>query len=193
MEVVIIDYGAGNVRSVMYTLQRLGVKVQLTDAPEEIIKADKVIFPGVGEARSAMEVIKYKGLDKVIPNLKQDVMGICLGMQLMCRASEERETKCLDIFDVDVLRFDDKLKVPHMGWNLVDFDNHKLFEGISGDAYFYFVHSYYVPASPFTVGKTEYGISYSSIIHKDNFYGCQFHPEKSGNNGALVLENFLKL
>ncbi|GLR16314.1 imidazole glycerol phosphate synthase subunit HisH [Portibacter lacus] len=191
--VVIIDYGAGNVQSVKFALERLGVQaVQSADA--EVIKsADKVIFPGVGEARSAMEVITKMGLDKVIPALEQPCLGICLGMQLMCSFSEERDTPCLDIFQEKVKKFNIQHKVPHMGWNTVSIKDSKLLKGIADNASFYFVHSYYVPVGKYTIGVSDYGHEFSAIMQKDNFYGCQFHPEKSAINGSKLIKNFLEL
>lgn len=192
-QVVIIDYGAGNVQSVKFALERLGINAILSSDHETIRKADKLIFPGVGEARSAMEVIKELRLDRLIPDLKQDVLGICMGMQLMCSFSEERETPCLGIFDETVHLFKIEEKVPHMGWNTVKMKESPLLKGIAPNASFYFVHSYYVPDSPYGIGTCDYGHSFSAIMNKDNFYGCQFHPEKSAKNGSRLLENFLKL
>lgn len=190
---VIIDYGAGNVQSVKFALERLGINAILSKDPETINSADKVIFPGVGEARSAMDEIIKVGLEQVLPNLKQDFLGICLGMQLMCSFSYERSTDCLNIFKEEVKLFDIKEKVPHMGWNTVKLVESPLLEGISDEASFYFVHSYYVPINEYTIGKCHYGHDFSAIMHKDNFYGCQFHPEKSAENGSKILENFLKI
>jgi glutamine amidotransferase len=188
--IVIIDYGAGNVKSVNFAFQRLGFEPTLSDDPKVIRNADYVIFPGVGHAKSAMEAIKAKGLIEVIQELKQPVLGVCLGMQLMCRFSEEGDVDGLGIFDVDVVRFDDKLKVPHMGWN--DLQNGKsLMDGISGQAYF--VHSYFVPQTGETIATCDYGISFSAALSRDNFYGCQFHPEKSGEVGERILKRFLVL
>lgn len=188
--IVIIDYGAGNVKSVNFAFQRLGFEPILSDDPEIIKKADYVVFPGVGHAKSAMEALNAKNLVPVIQNLKQPVLGVCLGMQLMCRFSQEGDVDGLGIFDVDVLRFDDQLKVPHMGWN--DLQNGKQFlDGVSGQAYF--VHSYYVPKTEETIATCDYGVEFSSALSKDNFYGCQFHPEKSGEVGDRILQRFLEL
>ncbi len=192
-KVVIIDYGAGNVQSVKFALERLGVNAILSDKPEIINSADKLIFPGVGEARSAMEEIIRVGLDKIIPHVTQDCLGICMGMQLMCNFSEERNTKCLGIFKEDVKLFKVDEKVPHMGWNYVKKKESKLLDGIEDFASFYFVHSYYVPENKFSIGSCDYGLTFSAIMERDNFFGCQFHPEKSSKNGSKLLENFLKL
>ena len=188
--IVIIDYGAGNVKSVNFAFQRLGYAPVLSDDPLVIKNADYVIFPGVGHAKAAMEQLKAKHLVSVIQELKQPVLGVCLGMQLMCRFSEEGDVDGLGIFDVDVVRFDDQLKVPHMGWN--DLQNGKsLINVASGQVYF--VHSYFVPITEETIARCEYGISFSAALAKDNFYGCQFHPEKSGEVGERILKRFLEL
>jgi len=193
MKVVLIDYGAGNTKSVQYALQRLGVEAVLTNNPELIQKADKVIFPGVGHANSAMEKLEQSGLNKLIPNLKQPFLGICLGMQLMCKYSEEGATKGLGIFDLNVLKFGNDNKIPQIGWNtLVDL-NSEIFHGLNDNEYMYFVHSYYVPIASETIAKAKYGVIYSAALKKNNFYGCQFHPEKSGDKGELILKNFLAL
>ena len=193
MKIVIIDYGAGNVKSVQFALERLGYEAVCTNDSEVIQAADKVIFPGVGEAQSAMVEIKKFGLDKVIPNLKQPVLGICLGMQLMCRFSEENNTDCLNIFPIDVLKFDEQLKVPQIGWNVINHLERDLFNGIENDSYVYYVHSYYVPKNDFSIALTDYGVQYAGAIHKDNFYACQFHPEKSSSIGEQILKNFINL
>ena len=159
----------------------------------EIRQADKVIFPGVGEASSAMQKLKTSGLDQVIPTLKQPVLGICLGMQLLCNSSEEGNTKSLGIFDVEVKRFSNEVKVPQIGWNQISNLKSGLFEGISENQFMYLVHSYYAPLCKETIATSEYGIQYSSAIQKDNFYGVQFHPEKSSTAGAQILKNFLNL
>ena len=191
MNIVIIDYGAGNVKSVQFALERLGYTAICTNDLNAIQKADKVIFPGVGEAQSAMREIKKFGLDKVIPLLKQPVLGICLGMQLMCGHSEENDTDCLGIFPITVKKFNVDLKVPHIGWNqIVDLKGH-LFDQVSEAAYVYYVHSYYIPINEYAIANTDYGIKYSGAIHKDNFYACQFHPEKSGDIGEQILKNFI--
>ena len=192
-KVVIIDYGAGNVQSVKFALERLGITALLTAKPEEILSADKVIFPGVGEAKSAMDEINKAGLADVIPSLEQDFLGICLGMQLMCAFSEERETKCLAILDETVRKFDIDEKIPHMGWNKVSMKDSKLLKGINDNSYFYFVHSYFMPLTQYTIGTCNYGTQFSAIIEKDNFYGCQFHPEKSADTGSKIIQNFLEL
>lgn len=186
--IVIIDYGAGNVKSVNFAFQRLGYNPVLTDDPERIKTADYVVFPGVGHAKAAMETIEAKGLADVIRNLKQPVLGVCLGMQLMCRFTEEGDVNGLGIFDVDVKRFDDQLKVPHMGWNDI-FDCSSIMKGVTGQTYF--VHSYYVPLNQETIASCEYGIKFSASLAKDNFFGCQFHPEKSGKVGEEIILNFL--
>jgi glutamine amidotransferase len=193
--ITIIDYGAGNVRSVLNALQRMNVQATISDNPEIISKAEKVIFPGVGHAKSAMTLLKNKGLDETIVQLKQPFLGICLGMQLMCNYSEEGDTQCLGIFDTEVKLFDEsyKLAIPHIGWNAVQLKENKLFAGIASNSDFYFVHSYYVPLNDFTIGETNYSINFSASIHKDNFYATQFHPEKSGLIGQQVLKNFIEL
>lgn len=193
MKIAIIDYGAGNVQSVKYALNRLGYKSFLTDDGEMINAADKVIFPGVGEAASAMKAIKEKQLEDVIIKLKQPVLGICLGMQLMCRFSEEGDTEGLGIFDLTVKKFETGLKVPQIGWNQIENLKSPLFQNISEKEYMYLVHSYYVPLDKHTIAESEYGISYATAIEKDNFYGVQFHPEKSSTAGEILLKNFLEL
>ena len=192
MDIVIIDYGAGNVKSVQFALERLGYKARCSNRAEEIRKADKVVFPGVGEASSAMVELKKYGLDTLIPTLKQPVLGICLGMQLMCAYSEENKTDCLGIFPVDVLKFSDDEKVPHIGWNQIEQLKGHLFDGVEDNSYVYYVHSYYVPINEFTIATTRYGIKYAGAIKMDNFYACQFHPEKSGSDGEQILNNFIK-
>ena len=193
MHLVIIKYNAGNVQSVMYALERLNVPYSLTDDENVIRNADKVIFPGVGEASSTMAYLKERGLDRLIPSLKQPVLGVCLGMQLMCRYSEERDTDCLGIFDHEVKKFPDSdLKVPHMGWNALKNMNSPLLEGLGDLPYVYFVHSYYVEEGPFTTSSCDYGIPFSAAMQKDNFYATQFHPEKSGKIGAQILKNFIE-
>lgn len=193
MKVSVIKYNAGNIRSVAYALERLHVDFSITDSIEEIQSADKVIFPGVGEASSTMSFLKEHKLDFVIKNLKQPTLGICLGMQLMCRHSEENDTPCLGIFEENVLKFkSDTLKIPHMGWNALE----KVRGWLSTDLenkYAYFVHSYYVPLSSHSVAQTGYGIPFTAALQKDNFYAVQFHPEKSAESGVMVLQNFLNL
>lgn len=193
MKVVIIDYGAGNIQSIKFALERLGYEGVLSSDAEEIKAADKVIFPGVGEASSAMAKLKSTELDKIIPELKQPVLGICLGMQLMCNRSEEGDTEGLKIFDVDVIHFEKKLKVPHIGWNRIKDLKTELFQDVAEKEYVYLVHSFYAPVCSETIAKCDYGINYSSALKKNNFYGVQFHPEKSGVWGEKILDNFLKI
>ena len=193
MKVVIIKYNAGNIRSVLFALERIGVEAVVTDNPDEIRAADKVIFPGVGEASSAMEYLKEKGLDLVIKSLKQPVLGICLGMQLMCSFSEENNTECLGIFDQKVRLFPNAgLKVPQIGWNNITQLKTNLLTNVPENAYMYFVHSYYVENYSEAIAKTDYVVEYSSAIQKNNFYAVQFHPEKSGDAGQQILENFIR-
>lgn len=191
--VVIINYGAGNIQSIKFAIQRLGYEAVLTDNENEIRTADKVIFPGVGEASSAMLKLKHTGLDKVIPTLNQPVLGICLGMQLMCNYCEEGNTKGLGIFESDVLKFDNSQKVPQIGWNQIENLKSDLFKGISEKEFMYLVHSYYVPLNNEAIATTNYGFDYASALKKNNFYGVQFHPEKSSSSGAQILKNFLEL
>ena len=193
MKLAVVRYNAGNTQSVRFALNRLGVDPILTNDPEILSSADKVIFPGVGEASTTMAHLKEKNLDKILPALKQPFLGICLGMQLMCSYSEEGDTDCLGIFDLDVKRFTGDMKVPHMGWNTLKVVQNGVLDPSLEDKHFYFVHSYYVPESEFTTGLTEYGIKFSSAIRKDNFHAVQFHPEKSGPDGEQILKNFLAL
>ena len=196
MKVAVVKYNAGNIRSVDYALKRLGVEAVITADKEILQSADKVIFPGVGEAGTTMNHLKATGLDELIKNLRQPVFGICLGMQLMCRHSEEGVVDCLNIFDVDVKRFVPQKhedKVPHMGWNTIGKTNSKLFEGFTEEEFVYFVHSFYVPVCDFTAAETDYIHPFSAALHKNNFYATQFHPEKSGKTGERVLRNFLDL
>lgn len=193
MKLVIIKYNAGNIRSVTFALERIGVHALVTDDAAEISSADKVIFPGVGEASSAMNYLKERKLDAVVTSLKQPVLGICLGMQLMCRHSEEGNTTCLGIFDQQVKKFENKLKVPQIGWNKINHLKSILFNGVKEDAYMYFVHSYYAELGTNTIASTEYDISYSSALQKNNFYAVQFHPEKSSDAGQRILENFINV
>lgn len=193
MKIVIINYGAGNIQSIQFSLQRLGFEGILSNNIAEIQSADKVIFPGVGEASSAMKKLRESGLDKIIPNLKQPILGICLGMQLMCNSSEEGNTKGLGIFDIDIIKFSNKVKVPQMGWNNIYNLKSSLFEGISENEYMYLVHSFYAPKCAEAIAFTNYETEYSSALQKDNFYGVQFHPEKSGKIGEQILFNFLNL
>jgi glutamine amidotransferase len=196
MEVVIVKYNAGNIRSVEYALKRLGVAPLVTADAEALRRADKVIFPGVGEAHTTMKHLKERGLDQTICSLRQPVLGICLGMQLMCRFSEEGAVNCLNIFDADVKRFvpnKHEEKVPHMGWNTLTGVKGSLFAGEAENPFVYFVHSYYVPLNSYTLAATEYILPFSAALQKDNFYATQFHPEKSGTAGEILLKNFLNL
>jgi len=193
MKIVIINYGAGNIQSIMFAIERLGYKAVLSNNPDEIKSADKVIFPGVGEASYAMKMLQESGLDVLIPTLKQPVFGICLGMQLMCNYSEEGDTKGLGIFDVDVVKFSSKVKVPQMGWNNIYNLKSDLFKEIAENEYMYLVHSFYAPLCTETIATTNYELEYSSALENGNFYGTQFHPEKSGDVGEQILGNFLKL
>lgn len=191
MNIVIIDYGAGNTKSVQFACNRLGFDPILTNSAELIKAADKVIFPGVGHASNAMKILQESGLDVLIPTLKQPVLGICLGMQLLCHTTEEGTTNGLGVFDVDVKRFSDAVKVPQMGWNTISNLKTNLFTGLKNDAYMYLVHSYYAELCEDAIAQTNYGVTYSSALKKDNFYGVQFHPEKSSWEGETVLSNFL--
>ncbi|MEZ2445102.1 glutamine amidotransferase [Chitinophaga sp. W3I9] len=197
MKTVIIKYNAGNIRSVQFALERLGVNGTVTDDHEEIMSADKVIFPGVGEASTAMQYLRERKLDAVIAGLKQPVLGICLGMQLLCKYSEENDTKCIGVFDVDVKRFqspvENLLKIPQIGWNNITGLHSVVFEHVPENSYMYFVHSYYAALGADTVAITNYVINYSAALQKDNFYAVQFHPEKSAIAGARIIENFLNL
>lgn len=195
MKTVIIKYNAGNVQSVMYALDRIGASYLLTDDEAEIRSADKVIFPGVGEASTAMAYLRQRGLDKVIPSLKQPVLGTCVGMQLLCRYSEEGNTTCMGVFDVDVRRFPATpgFKVPHMGWNNLTDMKGPLTEGLAENPYVYFVHSYCPDICPETIATCQYIRPFSAMLQKDNFYAAQFHAEISGNVGQQILENFLKI
>ena len=192
MRTVIIKYNAGNVCSVMYALARLGVKAVVSDLPEEILNADKVIFPGVGEASTAMAYLKERGLDKLIVSLQQPVLGICLGQQLMCSFSEEGSADCLGIFPQQVRRFrSDVFKIPQMGWNDIYDLQSPLFAGVEEHAFVYFVHGYYADYGVNTIATVDYILPYSAALQKDNFYATQFHPEKSGDTGHKMLENFI--
>jgi glutamine amidotransferase len=196
MSLVIIQYNAGNIQSVLYALERLGVQATVTDNVEVIQSADKVIFPGVGEASTAMHYLQERGLDKVIVNLTQPVFGICLGMQLMCTYSEENNTNCLGIFQEQVKLFkpnEATIKVPQIGWNTITDLKTNLFKGIDDESYAYFVHGYYAALGEHTIATTNYVQPYSSALHKDNFYGVQFHPEKSAKVGERIIQNFLEL
>jgi glutamine amidotransferase len=193
---VIVKYNAGNIQSVLYALERIGEEALVTDDHELIRNAKKVIFPGVGEASTAMQYLRERALDKLLFDLTQPVLGICLGMQLMCRHSEENDTDCLAIFDEPVKRFvpgTTGIKVPQIGWNKVEDMGSPLFHGISDGSFFYFVHSYYAARGAHTIGVTDYIIPYSAALQKDNFYGVQFHPEKSAEAGEKLLKNFITL
>ncbi len=195
MQVAVVKYNAGNIYSVLSALKRLGVEPLLTDDAAELRQADRVIFPGQGEARGAMEYLRARGLDQVIRSLRQPVLGICIGQQLMCRHSEEGDTDCLGIFDVDVKRFQPvrhEDKVPCMGWNALHDLKSPLFNGLTSP-YVYFVHSYYVPLCPETIAVADYVQPYSAALNKDNFFACQFHPEKSGSVGEKIIRNFLEV
>lgn len=193
MKIVIINYGAGNIQSIKFAIQRLGYDAILSDDPSVIRGADKVIFPGVGEASSAMEKLIESGLDTIIPTLKQPVLGICLGMQLMCNRSEEGNTNGLGIFDVDVIRFRESIKVPQIQWNTIRKLKSSLFKEIPENSFIYMVHSFYAPVSIDTIASCSYEVDYSAALGKDNFYGTQFHPEKSSSVGERILKNFLEL
>lgn len=196
MDVAVIKYNAGNIYSVDYALKRLGIEAIITSDKEQLLKADKIIFPGVGEAATTMKHLKDTNLDTFIRELKQPVLGICLGMQVMCRYSEEGSVDCLDIFHTDVKRFEPtkpEEKVPHMGWNTLMNTSSDLFNGFSKEEFVYFVHSYYVPLNEFTSAETAYIHPFSAALHKDNFYATQFHPEKSGTVGEKILRNFIDL
>jgi len=191
--VAIIDYDAGNVRSLQFALERLGAESTLTDDALEIENADKIIFPGQGAAGKAMEKLKNKGLDKLIPKLTQPVLGICLGMQLLCESTEEDQSQGLGIVKGKVIRFSDRVKVPQMGWNSISNLKSPLFKGIKAGDFMYLVHSYFVPILTETIAQSDYDGPYSVALQKDNFYGVQFHPEKSSTSGRLLLKNFLDL
>jgi glutamine amidotransferase len=193
MNVALVKYNAGNTRSVLNALKRLGVEAIVSDDAEVLRSADKVIFPGVGEAATAMRYLKERNLDQLLPTLKQPFLGICLGMQLMCTHSEEGNTDCLSIFPLTVKRFGDEHKVPQMGWNTLTKMQGPLFDGMGTNPYMYFVHSYYVPLSEWSIAETAYGLGYSSAIRKDNFFAVQFHPEKSAEDGSLLIQNFLNI
>lgn len=193
MNLVIVDYKAGNVQSVMFALERLGIQATLSSDFETIKAADKVIFPGVGEASSAMAQLKARNLDKLLPTLKQPFFGVCLGMQLLCQHSAEGDTDLLGIIPLPVKRFETDLKVPHMGWNTLENIQSPLFEGVKEQEFVYYVHSYYVPVSDYTIAQTSYPEPFSAALHYKNFYAAQFHPEKSGPAGSQIIKNFLAL
>lgn len=191
--VVIIEYGAGNVFSVKVAVERLGYEAVCSANPQIVKSADKVIFPGVGQAATAMKQLKASGLDRVIRGLKVPVLGICLGMQLMCSYSEEGNTEGLGIFPMSVKEFEKCCKVPHVGWNGIQNLNSELLQGIDEGERVYFVHSYYVPVSEYTIATCDYQLAFSAALRRDNFWGCQFHPEKSAEVGERILENFLNM
>ncbi|HEY4786515.1 MAG TPA: imidazole glycerol phosphate synthase subunit HisH [Bacteroidales bacterium] len=199
MNIVIIKYNAGNIRSVEFALQRLGTQPEITADPEKIKAADKVIFPGVGEASTTMKYLREHRLDQLIISLKQPVLGICLGLQLMCKHSEEGDVQCLGIFDEEVKRFlvpkgeESAYKIPQMGWNTITNLKSGLFDASVENQYVYFVHSYYAAIGSHTIATTQYSQAFSSALHKDNFYATQFHPEKSGTVGAKILKNFIEI
>ncbi len=196
MNLVIIKYNAGNIQSVLYALERIGASAIVTDDHATILAADKVIFPGVGEASTAMHYLKERKLDQLITSLKQPVLGICLGMQLMCKYSEENDTDCLGIFNENVKAFvntpTNSIKIPQIGWNNIYELKSELFNGVKENSFCYFVHGYYAALGNHTIATTEYGIEYSSALNKENFYGTQFHPEKSADVGEKILNNFIK-
>jgi imidazole glycerol-phosphate synthase subunit HisH len=195
MKIGIIDYGTGNVRSVKFAIERLGYSAELLSDVSELDKCDKIIFPGVGHAKPAMEKLREKGLDKYILNCQKPLLGICLGMQLLCKYTEEGDTNCIGVFDVSVLKFELKgLKVPHVGWNTITNARSALFQSNAMENTFvYFVHSYYVPQNKFSIANCTYGIEFSAALNKDNFYATQFHPEKSGGVGEKILNRFIAL
>jgi len=193
MKVVIIKYNAGNIYSVKLALERLGVQSLVSENPEEIQSADKIVFPGVGEALSAMKYLQENGLAELLPQIKQPFLGICLGLQLMCRYSEENDTHCLDIFPVDVLKFPPQDKVPHMGWNSITSLKGKLFKNVPDGSFVYFVHSFFAQRNEFESAVTDYITPFCAAAEKDNFYAVQFHPEKSAKVGEQILRNFIEL
>ena len=201
MKLVLIKYNAGNTQSVLYALERLGAEALVTADPDEIRSADKVIFPGVGHAKTAMESLEANGLDAVIRELTQPVLGICVGMQLLCKHSEEEDTEALDVIPVHIKRFPSfgkdsgtgELKVPQVGWNNIYNLKSPLFEGVAENSFIYNVHSYYAELSPFTIATCHYGAEYAAAVQKNNFYGVQFHAEKSAEIGDKILDNFLRL
>jgi len=197
MKVAIVDYNAGNVKSVVFALERMGIRPIITSKHDEILNSDKVIFPGQGEASSTMKSLKKHGLDKLLPTLKQPLLGICIGMQMMCTHSEEGNTDCLNIFPINVVKFrpSNKIdKVPQMGWNNIGKLKTKLFDRVSEDSFVYFVHSYFVEYHPlYTAAICDYTLPYSAALQKDNFFATQFHPEKSGAIGEQILKNFIAI
>jgi glutamine amidotransferase len=193
MKTAIIKYNAGNIHSVYLALKRLGLEAVVTDSIDEIKAADKVIFPGVGEASSAMSYLERAGLDKIIPGLKQPFLGICLGLQLLCSHSEENDTECLKVFNESVKKFPPEDKVPHMGWNSIEITDDQLFKGVAQQSHVYFVHSYYAETGRETIAKTDYILPFSAALRRDNFFAVQFHPEKSSRVGEQILKNFIEL
>lgn len=193
MNLVIVQYNAGNIHSVRLALNRLGLEPVVSDDPATLRGADKVIFPGVGEAGSAMAYLRERGLEEVLRGLRQPFLGICLGLQLMCRHSEENDTPCLGLFDLAVKRFPPREKVPHMGWNTITRLRGPLFAGLAEESYLYFVHSYYAELAPETAAVCDYILPFSAALERDNFHAVQFHPEKSGTAGEHILRNFLAL
>jgi glutamine amidotransferase len=197
MKLVIIKYNAGNIQSVLFALERIGMSALVTDDPSAILAADKVIFPGVGEASTAMNYLKERKLDQLIIQLKQPVLGICLGMQLMCKSSDENNTPCLGIFDTTVKAFKNEhaesIKIPQIGWNTIFNLKTELFDQVKENSFCYFVHGYYAALCNNTIASTNYGKEYSSALQKNNFYGTQFHPEKSAGIGEQILKNFINL
>lgn len=194
MNVAIIKYNAGNIQSVLFALERIGINAIVTDDKEQILSANKIIFPGVGEASTAMDYLKQRSLDKVIAAAKQPLLGICLGMQLLCNYSEENNTDCIGVFNANVKRFkSDDLKIPQIGWNNIHIKENALFKNVAEESYCYFVHSYYAEINDSTIATTNYGIEFSSALNKGNFYGVQFHPEKSAAAGEQIIQNFIGL
>lgn len=193
MKLAIVKYNAGNIQSVIYALNRLGIEPVLTDDVEELKSADKILFPGQGEAGNTMRYLREHGLDKVIKDLKQPVFGICVGQQLLCTHSEESNTDCLGIIPAMVKKFPPQDKVPQIGWNTISDLKSPLFKGVPENSYVYFVHSYYVESNPYQIGSTDYVLPYACALQKDNFYAVQFHPEKSSDVGSRILQNFIEL
>lgn len=193
MKLSIVKYNAGNIQSVLYALERIGATAVVTDDPETLHSADRVIFPGVGEASTAMQYLKERNLDKLLAGLKQPVLGICLGMQLMCAHSEENDTECLGIFDTQVRKFSGGLKIPQIGWNTLTKTTGPLFLNLDEAPFCYFVHSYYADLCDETIAQTDYMVPFSSALAKNNFYGVQFHPEKSAAAGEQLLRNFIEI
>ena len=193
MKVAVVKYKAGNIQSVLFALNRLGIQPVWTDNPEEIASADKVVLPGVGQAGTAMESLQKNGIAELIPTLRQPLLGICIGMHLLCASSEENNTKCIGVFDTEVVKFKGDIKIPQIGWNQIGSLSSPLFDGIAENSYVYFVHSYHARQSNDSIASTNYGETFSSALSKDNFYGVQFHTEKSGKIGEEILNNFLKL